>query len=58
MPPEIDIFRTADLLVQAHGIDAPKEAARRAGEMLERGDLDEAAVWLRVGIAAETLIAE
>ena len=40
MIPDIDIFRSAQLLVKRHGADAPIHAAMRADAMLEAGDLD------------------
>ena len=45
---EIDIYRTANLLIQQHGEEASIHAAMKADEMLEKGDLDGKAVWLRV----------
>ncbi len=45
---DLDIFRTAKLLVDKHGEEASIEAAMRADERLETGDLDGQAVWLRV----------
>ena len=48
MTTDIDIYRTANLLIKEHGDTAAIEAAMRAGEMLEKGDLDGQAVWLRV----------
>ncbi len=55
MTPDIDIFRSANLLVKHHGEDAPIEAAIRADAMLEKGDLDGLAVWKRVLRAVEEL---
>ncbi len=40
MIPDLDIYRSANLLVKQHGEDAPVEAAIRADAMLEAGDLD------------------
>ncbi len=48
MIPELDIYRSANLLVKHHGEDAPIEAAMRADAMLEAGDLDGFAVWKRI----------
>jgi hypothetical protein len=45
MVSEIDIWRAANLLIQRHGTDAEIEAAKRADQMLERGDLDGNTVW-------------
>ncbi len=48
MIPDLDIYRSANLLVKQHGEDAPIHAAMRADAMLEAGDLDGYAVWKRV----------
>ncbi len=40
MIPDLDIYRSANLLVKQHGEDAPIEAAMRADAVLEAGDLD------------------
>ena len=56
MTSDIDIYRSANLLVQKHGGDAPIEAAVRADAMLEKGDLDGYAVWKRVLRAVEELL--
>ncbi len=55
MIPDIDIFRSANLLVKQHGPDAPIEAAMRADAMLDKGDLDGYAVWRRILRAVEEL---
>ena len=56
MIPDLDIYRSASVLVKRHGRDAPIEAAMRADELLEAGDLDGAAVWKRIVKAAEELL--
>ena len=48
MPSDLDIYRSANLLVKRHGEDAPIHAAMRADAMLEKGDLDGYAVWKRI----------
>ncbi len=48
MIPDLDLYRSANLLVKQHGEDAPIEAAMRADAMLEAGDLDGYAVWKRI----------
>ncbi len=48
MIPDLDIYRSANLLVKQHGEDAPIEAAMRADATLEAGDLDGYGVWKRV----------
>ena len=55
MIPDLDIYRSANVLVKHHGEDAPIEAAMRADAMLEKGDLDGCGVWKRVLKAVEGL---
>ncbi len=43
------------MLVKQHGADAPIEAAMRADELLDKGDLDGCAVWKRILRAVEEL---
>ena len=50
-----DIFRSAKLLIDRHGDDAPIHAAMRADELLEAGDLDGLATWNRILRAIEEL---
>ncbi len=40
MIPDLDVYRSANLLVKHHGQDAPIHAAMQADAMLEAGDLD------------------
>ncbi len=51
----LDIYRSANVLVKQHGQDAPIHAAMRADAMLEAGDLDGYAVWKRILWAVEEL---
>ncbi len=39
MIPDIDIYRSANLLVKHHGQDAPIEAAMRSDKLLEIGQI-------------------
>ena len=55
MPPDLDIYRSAKLLVDQHGANAPIFAAMQADKCLEGGDLDGKAVWMRVIRAIEEL---
>ncbi len=55
MIPDLDIYRSAQMLVKRHGQDAPIHAAMRADAMLEKGDLGGYAVWKRVLKAVEEL---
>jgi hypothetical protein len=45
---EIDIWRTAKILIDAHGDNAWLEAARRADHCLEDGNPEGINVWKRV----------
>jgi hypothetical protein len=55
MVSELDIFRTAKLLIDEYGPEAWFEAAQRADRLLGRGDVDGARVWRRVLSAIKTL---
>ena len=55
MIPDLDIYRSANVLVKQHGPDAPIHAAMRADAMLEKGDVDGYAVWKRIVKAIEEL---
>ncbi len=48
MTSDLDIYRSANVLVNQHGQDAPIEAAMRVDAMLDNGDLDGYAVWRRI----------
>ncbi len=53
MIPDLDIYRAANILVKRCGEDAALKAARRADVMLERGDMDDYAVWKSIVRAVE-----
>ncbi len=38
--PDLDIWRSARLLIDQHDADAPIHAAMRVDELLDKGDLD------------------
>ena len=57
MTSDLDIFRTAKLLVDQHGEDAPIHAAMRADELMEKGDLDGQAIWKLILKAIDELLA-
>ncbi len=48
MPDDLDIYRSARLLIDQHGDEAAIRAAERADVMLDAGDLDGVAVWRRI----------
>ncbi len=52
---DIDIWRSARILIDQHGPDAPIQASMRAVEMLDEGDLDGYAVCRRILRAVEEL---
>ncbi len=56
MIPDLDIYRTAKLFVDKHSTEAPIHAATQADDMLDKGDMDGRAVWLRVVRAVEELL--
>jgi hypothetical protein len=58
MVDDIDIYRTANVLVELHGDDAPIQAAMKADALLEAGDMDGQAVWKRILAAVEELLLE
>ncbi len=58
MTSDIDIYRSAHLLIKRHGDAAPIEAAMRADELAADGDMESRAVWLRIVKAIEELLSE
>ena len=55
---DLDIYRSANVLIKRHGQDAPIEATMRADAMLDKGDLDGAAVWKRILKAVGELLSK
>jgi hypothetical protein len=55
MVPDKDIWRAANRLMREHGDGAEVVAARRADEMLDRGDHDGQRVWMRIRRAISEL---
>ncbi len=51
-----DIIRRANSLVEAHGEDAPIQAALRAQARLDRGDRAGCALWRRIGSMSNVLL--
>ena len=56
MTSALDIYRSAKLLIDQHGNEAPIFAAMEADAMLDKGDLDGERVWLRILKAIEDLL--
>ncbi len=55
MVPELDIYRSAKLLIDQHGEDAAKHSAKCADALLEGGDMEGRRVWLSILGAIEEL---
>ncbi len=58
MTSDLDIYRSANVLVKRYGQDAPIHAAMRADAMLEAGGLDGYAVWKRIVKAVGELLSK
>ena len=58
MTSDLDIYRSASLLIQQHGEDAPVHAAMRADELIEAGDMEGRAVWKMILKAIEELLSK
>ncbi len=56
MTSDLDIYRSANELIKQHGDAADIEAAMRADELMEAGDMEGEAVWLRIVKAIEELL--
>jgi hypothetical protein len=52
---ELDIYRSAQVLIREHAEDAAIEVAMRADAMLDRGDMEGCRVWKRILRAVEEL---
>ena len=48
MTSNLDIYRSANLLIKQHGEEAAIFAAMQADACLEKGDLDGKVTWLKV----------
>ncbi len=56
MPTDLDIFRSAKLLIDQHGPDAAYGAARRVDALRDKGDPAGPATWLRIRAAVLELL--
>ena len=56
MTSDLDIWRSANQLINRYGDDDWFHAAQRADDMLEQGDMDGRRVWLRVLDAVNELM--
>ncbi len=58
MVDDLDIYRSANELIEQHGVEALVHAALRADELAADGDMDGWAVWLRIVKAVKELLAK
>ncbi len=58
MTSDLDIYRSANELIKQFGDAADIEAAMRADELMDAGDMEGEAVWLRIVKAVEELQSE
>ncbi len=58
MTSDLDIYRSANELIKQRGDAADIEAAMHADELVEAGDMEGRAVWLRIMKAIEELLSE
>ncbi len=56
MTSDLDIYRSANVLIREHGEDAALEAAMQADAMLAKGDLEGQTVWKRIVRAVEEIL--
>jgi hypothetical protein len=56
LTPEREIWQAASLMINRHGPDAAMQAALRADELLDAGDLDGAATWRAIIRAIDQLL--
>jgi len=55
MIPEIDIWRTAALMINNYGDEAATEAAIMADDFLSKGNIEAQRVWMRIAKAIDEL---
>ena len=58
MTSDLDTYRSANELIKQYGDTADIEAAMRADELMEAGDMEGVTVWLRIVKAIEELQSE
>jgi len=55
---EVCGVNAATVLIKRYGEDAPIEAALRADELLDRGDIDGERTWIRIAKAIDELLSK
>ena len=58
MATDIEVFKTANLLINTYGEMAPNGAKIKADQLKDKGDTKGQAIWLRIARAAESLLDE
>ena len=58
MTSDLDIYRAANELIKQHGDAADIEAAMRADELMEAGDMEGVTVWKMILKAIEELLSK
>ncbi len=58
MTSDLDIYRSANELIKQYGDAAEIEAAMRADELMEAGDMEGVAVWKLILTAIKELLSE
>ncbi len=58
MTADLDIYRSANELIEQHGDADDIEAAMRSEERLAAGEMEGEAVWIRIVKAIEELLSE
>ncbi len=58
MTSDLDIYRSANEFIKQYGDAADIEAAMRAEELMESGDMEGVAGWKRIVKAIEELLSE
>jgi hypothetical protein len=53
---ELDVWRSADLLMKRYGTEATIVAVKRVAALMDVGDLEECASWLRIARAIVSLL--
>jgi hypothetical protein len=54
---DADIYQSADLMIEEHGMDASSIAAMRAGELLIDGNMDGYRMWKRIVMVIDNVAA-
>ena len=58
LPSELDLWRSAGLIIRQHGSRAPEAASDRAKRLEKSGDRDGAATWRLIAQRCEQLLSE